>query len=213
MPVRRIPKNFIHITGIVASYKSIGPAEFEGGLEYDHVLIREFDQQTATFEVQPVRIPYRDHSGKLRYYTLDLRAEHIDNRVKPLLCETKPRAVLRKDWAEFKPKFRAAIRHANQEDSRFKIVTDKEIRTQYLTSARFFLPFRRRGGNPALESVLLDAMATMVEATPRKLLNKITEDEWKQAKMMPVLWYLIATFQVSADLDQVLTMDMRISLP
>lgn len=72
MPVRPIPKNFIHITGIVASRKAISPAEFEGGLEYDNLLLLEFDPQKAAYEVQPIRISHRDQEGRTRYYTLDV---------------------------------------------------------------------------------------------------------------------------------------------
>jgi hypothetical protein len=159
MPVRKVPKNFIHITVIVASSKAIGPAEFEGGLEYDNLLLLALDPTVANFEVQAVRIPWRDESGREHWYTLDCRINHLDKRAKPLLCEVKSPDVLKKHWAEFKPKFRAAIHYANEHGSRFKIVTEKEIRTQYLKSARFFLPFVRRGADASMQRVLLNALS------------------------------------------------------
>jgi hypothetical protein len=57
MPIRKVAKNLIHITVIVASSKAIVPAEFESGLEYDNLLLLAFDPRVDSFEVQPVRIP------------------------------------------------------------------------------------------------------------------------------------------------------------
>lgn len=213
MPVRKIPKNYIHITGIVNSPKAIGEAGFEGGLDYDHLRILAFDPRVKAFEVQPVRIPWRDASGRKHTYTLDTRTLDIDDQAKPNLCEVKPRKILKRDWVELKPKFRAAIRYANQEQSRFKLITEKEIRTQYLKSIRFLLPAVNRGAPLDKRRALLDMLREVVESTPRKLLNGITDDLWKQAEWLPALWYLIGKFQIIADLNQPLSMDMRISLP
>jgi hypothetical protein len=213
MPVRKIPKNFTHITGIVASSKAIGEAGFEGRLEYEHLLLLAFAPWVATFEVQPVRIPWRDQNGKEHWYTIDIRVNDIDENVKPLLGEVKPRAILKEDWAELKPKFRAAIRYANQGQCRFKLITDREIRTQYLTNVRFLLPFVRRGADSEMQQTVMEALRKGTESTPRRLMNDLASDLWKQAEYLPALWYLIGTFQVCADLDQPLTMDVRVCLP
>jgi len=213
MPVRKVPKNYIHITGIVSSSKANGEARFEGGLEFDDLRLLTFDRNVAQFEVQPKRVPWRDQSGRERIYTPDSRVRLIDDTEKRIIREIKPRATLKKEWPELKARFRAAIRSAQEEGSRFKLVTDREIRTQYLESVRFLLPAARRGADPEMRRTVLEALRGATESTPRQLMCNLTTDPWKQAEILPVLWYLIGTFQVAADLDKPLTMDMKISLP
>lgn len=213
MPVRNIPKNYIHITGVVASPKAIGEAGFEGGLEFDHLRILAFDPAVARFEVQSHRIPWRDEKGRLHWYTLDCRVDYADGDVKSLLCETKPRATLKRKWKELRPRFRAAVHCATEEGSRFKLLTEREIRTAYLRSVLFLLPQVRRGADLKLQNTLLSALREVGESTPQKLLDGITQDLWIRAEYLPALWYLIGTFQIAADLDEPLTMNMRICLP
>ena len=42
MPVRKIPKNYRNVTGVHASEKSIGEAQFESTLERDFLTLLEF---------------------------------------------------------------------------------------------------------------------------------------------------------------------------
>jgi hypothetical protein len=48
---------------------------------------------------------------------------------------------------------------------------------------------------------------TALEATdPASLLAAVFEDRWQQAQLLPMLWQLVATRQIGADLEQPLTM-------
>ena len=43
MPVRKVPKNHIHVTGRHAALKSEGDADFESLLEAEHLLLLDHD--------------------------------------------------------------------------------------------------------------------------------------------------------------------------
>ena len=60
MPVRKIPKNYRNLTGLLPSEKSVGDAEFESTLERDVLIYFEFKSNVKSFEVQPVLIDWID---------------------------------------------------------------------------------------------------------------------------------------------------------
>lgn len=57
MPVRKIPKNYLFVTGGYSSRKNEEMDAFESLLEKDYLLLLDFDDGVDAFEVQPVRIP------------------------------------------------------------------------------------------------------------------------------------------------------------
>lgn len=71
MPVRKIPKNYRNITGVHASDKAIGAAQFESTLERDFLTLLEFNRDVDRYEVQPTIIQWKDSLGKKRKHTPD----------------------------------------------------------------------------------------------------------------------------------------------
>lgn len=212
MPVRRIPKNYRSVTGIAAA-KAEGAAEFESTLERDLLTLLEFSPEVRLFEVQPITLTW-DDDGRERRYTPDALAHFQPVRgtePPPQLYEVKYRADLQTSWAELRPKFKAAVRFAKAQGWRFKLITEREIRTSYLANAQFLLPFVRQGP-PAVEDMdLLDGtMLDLREADVDGLLQATCRDEWNRARLMPALWYLIGTFQFGTDLHMPLTIKSRI---
>ncbi len=211
MSVRKIPKNYRNVTGIAASSKSGGAAQFESTLERDYLSLLEFSPEVKNFDPQPVKIEWFDTNGCRRSYTPDVLVEFNESANKsPWLCEIKYRSELREKWAALRPKFKAAIRFANERGWRFKIVTEREVRTPYLANARFLTGYRRLIPDAGDVQDILGYLNKMHEATPRDLIEAIRPDSTGQAQMIGVLWHLIATFQIGADLQKPLTMNSRI---
>ncbi|MBE5529315.1 transposase [Laribacter hongkongensis] len=209
MPVRKIPKNYRNVTGIVAHRKANGPAMFESTLERDFITLLEFNPVVETFEVQPLTLEWTDSDGKIRRYTPDALATFNlpHGQHGKTLYEVKYRDELRRDWQELRPKLRAAVHFARVEGWRFKIVTEVEIRSQYLDNAKFLLPFVRQGPAEEAHMDLLDEQLRLIHhATPAELLSTVFQDQWNQARLLPSLWYLVGTGQVGADLTKKLTM-------
>ncbi len=213
MPVRSVPKNYRNVTGIVASGKAEGPAQFESTLERDFLALLEFSPSVRRFEVQPVRLTWHDGTRERRY-TPDVLVffERRDGaEPTPLLYEVKYRDELRSRWQELRPKFRAAVRYARAQGWRFKLITEIEIRTPHLDNVRFLLPFTKRGPPASDDMDLLDrTLLDLRESDVEGLLQASCRDEWNRVRLLPALWYLVGTFQFGADLQLPLTMKTRI---
>lgn len=211
MPIRKIPKNYRNITGIAASGKAIGSAQFESTLERDFLALLEFSGEVASFEVQPIKIEWTDRQGTPRSYTPDALVTFSPSLAqRPWLCEVKYRADIKKYWNELHPKFLKGIQYAKQRGWKFWLITEVEIRTPYLDNVRFLMPFRFRAPSASMIESLLSKLRPGKQITPSKLIAFMTQDPFQQAEWLPILWHLVAHHQIGVDLDQPLTMNSTI---
>jgi len=208
MAIRRVPKNYRNVTGIMASRKALAPADFESTLERDFLTLLEFSPLVRAFDVQPVTVTW-NQSGKDRRYTPDVLV-HYEPGSKPELYEVKYRQDLWKDWKVLRPKLRAGVHFAREQGWRFRIATEVEIRTPYLENAKFLLTFARREFQSEPCSQLLLSLHELRETSPAGLLLAVCRDETNRALLTPALWHLLGTFRIGADLHRPLTMDSRI---
>lgn len=202
MSARTIPKNYRNVTGIHASVKAEKQAMFESTLERDFITLLEFDKSVIGFHVQPVEVRWVDHNGKNRSYFPDIlfkrRTKHSDEEI---LVEVKYRSDLKENWDELKPKLKAGLRYAKQNGWAFKIMTEVEIRTTLLKNAKFLNPFIRRGIERKSDIKLIERELQSVEqSTPANLLERLAENDWGKAALLPALWYLIGTGKIGCDL-------------
>jgi hypothetical protein len=217
MPVRRVSKNSRSLTGLVPNTRTSSMTAFESSLERDFLLLLDFDPDVEFYEEQPVQIVYYDDTGRRRTYTPDVfvryrPASSPTTSTKPLLCEVKYREDLRQHWTVYRPKFRAAQRYARQQGWRFRLVTERHVRTPYLDNVKFLRPYRALPVNAHHQSQLLDTLLGLREAEPATLLAAVSQDRWHQAQLLSTLWQLVATRQVHTDLGQPLTMRSRLWL-
>jgi TnsA endonuclease-like protein len=124
----------------------------------------------------------------------------------------KYRDDLRQHWVEYRPKLRAAGRYAHQHGWRFRLVTDRDVRTPYLDNVKFLRSYQTRPINESDRIRLLAALLALGETNPASLLHALSPDRWQQAQLLPMLWQLIATRQIHADLRHPLTMQSPIAL-
>jgi hypothetical protein len=89
MPVRKIPKNYLMVTGRHAANRSGYMVEFESTLEKDYMLL-DADSVVAGYEEQPARIPLP--SGQFYVpYLLVVRYRSADGSARSSeLVEVKP---------------------------------------------------------------------------------------------------------------------------
>ncbi len=209
-PVRRIGMSSRAMTGKVAE-----GWEFESSLERDFMEIVRFDVKIDRYSPQPLTIEYLDVEGTRRRYTPDGLIEYRHDLapardMKPLLCEVKYRADLLANWRELLPKFRAARKFCKQKNWTFRVFTERDIRTDYLTNVRFLYPYLNRYDDYAIVHMLIDKIYDLRETDPEALLVNLFRDKRNRAAALPMLWYLVATHQVGCDLDRPLNMKSRI---
>lgn len=148
MVARSIPKNYRNVTGRFASAKNQNLIGFESTLEKDFFLLLEFDHRVESFEEQPVTIAYRGLEGRVCHYTPDALVRYQAALAgkpdwQPVLYEVKYRSDLREHGVEYRPKFKAAKHYACDRGWRFRVVTEREIRTSRLSNIHFLLRYRR----------------------------------------------------------------------
>src|SRR5437016_4446366 len=56
MPVRKVPKNYRNLTGLVPNTRTSSMTAFESSLERDFLLLLDFDPDVTFYEEQPVTI-------------------------------------------------------------------------------------------------------------------------------------------------------------
>ena len=215
MPVRTIPKNSRSLTGKIIDSRTHTAVAFESALERDLYLLLDFDPAVAYFEEQPVTITYQDPVGVNRRYTPDVLVHYIptlrgqrDHR--SVRYEIKYRDDLRTHWHEYRAKFKAARRYARSQGWVFRLITEREIRTPYLQNAKFLRQYRERRFDSGDRHQMLAILASRGEMEPEPLLALLSPDRWERARLLPVLWHLIAIGEVGADLTVPLTMSSRI---
>lgn len=216
MPARKIPPNRRSLTGMVASRKNERLVASESSLERDFLVLLEFDPDVERYEEQPARIGYTDEKGVRRTYTPDVLVNYRQDLLParpPLLCEVKYRSELAAKWQEIRRKVRAGRAYARERGWRFKIITDREVRTPYLQSAKFLRPYRDLTVKEEKVRLILDALRTVGESDPERLLSLIHDTPHKRAELLPTLWHLVSHGRIRADLNRPLTMCSPLRMP
>ncbi len=214
MPVRKIPKNHIFVTGRHASAKSVGHAEFESLLENDYLILLDFDPQVERYEVQPVRVPV---PGVPRGYVPDVLVhfapDNAGKRRRSELTEVKSVADLQKKQAEYAPKFEAARQYADSMGWTFVCKTDQDIRIPRLKNLKFLRAYRRIQPAAGLEQQLLCAVASLGgRTTSNQLLDSCCSSNNQRIELLPVLWHLVVTRRIMADWDHAFEADVPLWL-
>src|SRR5215510_4434772 len=174
MPVRTIPKNYRSLTGLIPNTRTQSMTAFESTLERDFLLLLDFDPDVEFYEEQPLTITYYDETGQRRTYTPDVLVRYRPacvevGRSKLHLCEVKYRDDLRQHWTEYRPKFRAAQRYARQQGWRFRVVTERHVRTPYLDNVKFLGSYRVMHVDNAHQAQLLRLLSQVQETEPVSL--------------------------------------------
>lgn len=210
--VRRIPINVRSLTG------TVNGQEFESSLERDLLLLAHWDNDVEWYQSQPVKIEYTDSQGKSRSYTPDLLISYKTIQQpgqppvtrKPLLCEVKYREDFAEQWKVLKPKFRAARAYAKANGYEFRVLTEREIRTEYLKNVQFLWAYRFAQFYPDHYEKLKAALHEMKEPNPAMLLDACYSSRTLRGEALWTLWCMIAHGWIKCDLLKPLTMQTRI---
>jgi hypothetical protein len=209
LPVRAIGTSKSNLTGRV----SVGDdsASFESSLERDWLLILDFLPEVMSLREQPFTIKY-DWSGKVRRYTPDVVAEYLSasGKIDVVVYEVKRREYLKKKWQILKPRFKAAVKFCKARGWKFKIVTEKEIRSVMLKNARFLRRYRATLIQPLVREHLLTTMSVLGPTTPQTLLEAAYWTDESKMGALAELWKLVCERVIRVDLTKPLTMSTQI---
>ncbi|HLX53296.1 MAG TPA: TnsA endonuclease N-terminal domain-containing protein [Aquella sp.] len=211
MKTRKVPLNYRNVTGNNGSVKS-DYSVAESTLEADFLTLLDFSKDVAYFRTQPVTIEYNKNDLRCTY-TPDVKVESINSKI--TFYEVKYRKDLFKNWASLKPKFKAAIRYARENGAEFKIITEREIRTDYLLNIKFLKMYNVQECATSKHKVLEDMLAKLKVSTPNKLIQTLEEQGWSRVESLYNIWLVVALGElgknnVYVDLYKRLTMDSTI---
>lgn len=207
-PVRKIGIQSRSITGTMPNGN-----RYESSLERDLMILLDFDPFVYLYSPQPLTIPYQTPDGKWHHYTPDGLIEwHQDVPIhdkRPILVEVKYREAFKGEFRSLMPKFRAATKFAQEQDWVFQIFTEDRIRTPFLSNAKFLTSYKVQRDVP-MEQLIEDSLRNISPTTPQTLMTHLFRDKWNQAKLIPIIWGMIARREIACDLSLPLTMATEI---
>lgn len=216
MPVRKIPKNHLTVTGSFASRKNGGMGSFESLLEKEYMMLLDFDDAVASFEEQPVNIPV---PGVPRGYTPDVLVHFHENAAtgkvrKPFLTEIKHTDDLKKNAEKYAPKFTAAEQYAAERNWEFGLTTEMEIRTVRLTNLKFLREYRNIVPDDESCIKILDLVDEMDDvASLQCLLLRLSVNDEEQLYWLPIIWNLVLMRRLIINLDAAIDSNVIFKLP
>lgn len=182
---------------------------YESTLERDYLIFMNWHRGVSHVDGQPVTIRYRNAEGRMTSYTPDFLTTYLDGSRQ--LAEVKYRADLKELWADYRPRFRQGVRWAASQSAggqatRFKIMTDTEIRTDYLRNARFLSGYIGDDPEPGIEDQLAATLVTMGETTPKALLEAAFRHPVNRVAAIRPMWRMIGLGRIEFDMNAALTM-------
>lgn len=224
MPTRKITRSPVKVTGTVPDDQM-----FESSIEEDFFTLLRFNRLVAGFEHQPIKVEWTDAEGTVHEYTPDVLVRYRTDLPEAAdlittLCEVKPDLVDDQNSSRHRGprrteneeenalKWAAAERLASNRGWAFKVYRESEIRTPYLTNARFLLRHLERAvSNPELETPLLSSLQAQGEMTLGKWVSEFAATDLDRARILPVCYRLIAQGRVRADLSVVLSLESLVT--
>jgi hypothetical protein len=128
-----------------------------------------------------------------------------------MLYEVKYTWDLKERWRQLRPRFKAALKFAKYRGWGFKILTERDIRSDYLFNAKFLLPYLR---HPEAKgwAVVADVVRRLGKTTPRQIIETIASDRWVQAEYLTHVWTLVARRDIRCDLFSKISMNTTVWL-
>lgn len=201
MPVRKIPKNALVVTGSFASKKNGRLLGCESLLERDYMILLEFDETVESFEEQPVKIPFKKG---IKPYVPDILIHYKSGRRLPLLAEVKTKADLERNRDKYTPKFEVARIFAREKGWEFGVVTEDQIRVPRLKTLKFLRAYYDK---VPPDPVIADQVKTTLreEGAPialDDLLERLSNSKNEGISLIPTVWHLVATKAICIDYDK-----------
>jgi hypothetical protein len=213
--VRKIPRNRRSLTGYFASQKMRRMVAFESALERDTFALLEFDPTVEEYVEQPLHVYYADGSTN-RVHIPDILAKYrqdIGLEYGHCLYQVKYSEELLLRWPEFHPQLRAASRFAHNRGWKFRIATERTIRTTFLKNVKLLLPYRSRPFDISDANILLKlAQSDDEDCTIGDLLSR-AEESFERKDAAGLIWHLIARHRLRVDLEEPLTLKTLVKRP
>lgn len=209
--VRNVISNPRVITGYV-NVRRVGLVPYEGSLERDFLEISDFSRKLIYAGAQPLRINFTE--GRQTRYTPDFLLQFDPEKhivcPSPILYEIKPKAELKARWAELRPGFLRASALCKSRGWRFRIATERHIRTPALWNIKFLRSYLDCPDDKCLGQIMYEEIKKLGITTPSELLAACFSNKETRMEAVCLLWMLIADGRIRIDMAKPLTMESPI---
>lgn len=224
MITRRFKASPVKVQGVSAN-----DVPFESSLEQDYLVLLRFRLgEIEHVERVTESIPWFDEKGERRRYTPDFKITFrpmgaaaqravLLSEVKPEFDDDpfNPRSRLPFDETdeERRMKWAAAINFAKVRSWDFDVALESQIRTPLLRNAKFLIRVLERPPRDMGSKRLLNLLKLQGPTPLGALMQQFEPDEQARALVLPTLYHCIATKQIAADLDELLSVKTVLKVP
>lgn len=207
---RRFITKYTSLSGVIISSKVGTNIWFESGLEKDFALTLEYQPSVKSFTEQPVTIEYFENNRR-KIYTPDFLVIFNDKTQAPWLCEIKLRKDLRKNFSEYKAKFKAAVEFAKIQGWEFKLITESHFRTVLLENLKFLNQYEFKFVDPHCQQLIINRVEDLGSTTIKEVITSVSDANPNiQGKCIYALWYLLKSSLIGCDYSQPLSIESEI---
>lgn len=207
MSVRKVHSNGRTVVGYINSKKSEQEVQFESLLEKEFLFILQFDSNVISIQDQPVRIPFTLR-GEERTYVPDFLVKYKDG--KTVLFEVKYEMDLQTNSRKYAARFKAGKIFASSQGFLFRVITDKQIRTQYKENLKYLLLFRNSSAELEHQHTILNLLREYKQLSFLQLIDLIGDCSETQRALIRPFWTLLWNQVITADMFAPLTMQSKV---
>lgn len=222
--VRNVRENPYSVTARLSSPKLGRIVQAESLLEYDFLNILDFDPRVQKYGEQCLVVPWTDVHGRKRHYHPDALVQFdeesiaLNARLGATVFEVKPTAVLREQWKDLKPKYRATLSALRGTGVRFRIITEHQIAPTFAANVRFLMNYKKprllEDKSPqetSMDAELLKLVWDLKAAiTPQQILDQFGQGFDLRSRLLTRIWCFVAHCTLEADLIEPLTMSTQL---
>jgi len=185
---------------------------YESLLEKDFLILLEYNDMVLDITEQPLCFEYENHNGRIVTYTPDYLVTfksypYYNNHSvypKSLLVEVKLREDIQKIFLEYRPRFKIAIKYAQENDYIFKLYDEKKIRGIELENILFLKRYSNAHFNPTEERRILEYLEDIGHTQINHLLESLYATKEKKGIALSQLYHLIYHKKIGIDIGQTL---------
>lgn len=204
---RIIPPNHRSVTGFLPTRFPVPELHYESKLERDFLILLEIDVGLEGVLTQPVTLDL-EVGGRRRAYTPDILAVWWEDAYHPygkkkVVFEVKPYQVLKRDFADLAPKYRAAKQHFASRGVGFRVITDRSIYCARQANAVLLGPAMRRPLSQDIASTIRAIMTFpgVKERTIGEVRQLLIQDGILRETAQQALYHMLGMGFLVADLN------------
>lgn len=214
-PIRNIPIQERSVAGKIFSLKNNRLVSFESQLELAFIYHLEFSENVLYYTEQPFKV-YHNNGKTKTYYIPDFVVYYKDFNQKPLLVEIKYSKEITEKANYVKRKISAFNSYAKENNFDFRLITERELLGYRLTNYKFLYGYITVPEHiidfTEIKYSILNFVREKIKTTPQEIINTLGNSLEEKAKLLTVIWHLVANSVLITDLDKPLTNGSIISL-